>query len=90
MLILNDMEVSAASPSWEVLAERLSSSIMTGRGMIMVQQRLLMREEIDKDERSMLVSTMRTVYPRMMDNGTWGMTAFFDAQALGQQRVVMN
>jgi hypothetical protein len=44
------MAVSAAFPSWEVLAERPSSSIMMGRGMMMVQRRLSMREEtIDKD-----------------------------------------
>ena len=53
-----------------VLAESFSSSIMTGRGTMMVQRRLSMREEtIDKDERRMLVSTTRTVYPGMMDNG---------------------
>ena len=72
--------VSAASPSWEVLAERPSSFIMTGRGMMIVEQRLSMREEtIDKDERRMLVSTTRTVYPGMMDNGTRESMAFFDA-----------
>jgi hypothetical protein len=43
-----------------------------------------MREEIiDKDERSMLVSTTRTVYPGMMDDGTLESMAFSDAQALG-------
>jgi hypothetical protein len=48
-----DMAVSTASPSWEVFAERPSSSIMTGRGIMMVQRRLSMSEEIiDKDERS--------------------------------------
>lgn len=40
-----DMAVSAASPSWEVFAERPSSSIMMGRGMMMVQRRLSMSEE---------------------------------------------
>ena len=80
------MAVSAASPSWEVLAERPSSSIMTGRGMMMVQRRLSMREEtIDNDERRMLVSTTRTVYPGMMDNGTREPMAFFDARALGRR-----
>jgi hypothetical protein len=60
---------------------------MTGRGMMMVQRRLSMREEIiDKDERSMLVSTTRTVYPGMMDNGTLKSMAFFDARALGRRR----
>ena len=81
-----DMAKSAASPSWEVLAERPSSSIMTGRGMIMVQRRLSMRDEIiDKDERSMLVSTTRTVYPGIIDKGTRESIAFFDVRALGRR-----
>ena len=80
------MAVSAASPSWEVLAERPSSSIITGRGMIMVQRRLSVREEIiDKDDRSMLVSTTRTEYPGIIDNGTRESTAFFDARTLGRR-----
>ena len=81
------MAVLAASPSWEVFAERPSSSIMTGRGMMMVHRRLSMREEIiDKDERRMLVSITRTVYPGMMDNGTRASMVFFDARALGRRR----
>ena len=80
------MAVSAASPSCEVLAERPSSSIMTGRGMMIVQQRLSMREEtIDKEERRMLVSTTRTEYPGMMDSGTRESMVFFDARALGRR-----
>lgn len=80
------MAVSAASPSWEVLAERPSSSIMTRSGMMTVQRRVSMREEIiDKDERSMLVSTTRTVYPGMIDNGARESMAFFDAWALGRR-----
>ena len=78
-----DIAVSAASPSWEVFAERPSSSIMTGRGIMMVQRRLSMSEEIiDKDERRMLVSTTSTVYPGMIVNGTRESVAFFDARAL--------
>jgi hypothetical protein len=77
--------VSAASPSWEVFAERPSSSIMTGRGM-MVQRRFLMSEGIiDKDERRMLVYTTSTVYLEMIDNGTRGSMAFFDERAVGQR-----
>jgi hypothetical protein len=46
-----------------------------------------MREEIiDNDDRRMLVSTMRTVYPRMIDNGTRESMAFLGAQALGRRR----
>ena len=79
------MAVSAASPSWEVLVERPSSSIITGRGMIMVQRRLSKREEIiDKDESRMLVSTTRTVYPGMIVNGTRESMAFFGVRALGR------
>jgi hypothetical protein len=81
-----DMAVSAASPSWEVFAERPSSSIMTGRGIMMVQQRLSMSEEtIDKDERRMLVSTTSTVYPGMIANGTRESMAFFDPRVLGRR-----
>ena len=81
-----DMAASAASPSWEVFAERPSSSIMTGRGMMMVQWRLSMSEEIiDKDERRMLVSTTSTVYPGIIDNGARESMAFFDARALGRR-----
>ena len=81
-----DMAVPAASPSWEVFAERPSSSIMTGRGMMMVQRRLSMSEEtIVKDERRMLVSTTSTVYSGMIDNGTRESMAFFDARALGRR-----
>ena len=80
------MAVSAASPSWEVLAERPSSSIITGRGIMMVQQRLSMSEEIiDKDERRMLVSTTRTVYPATMDKRTRESTVFFNARVLGRR-----
>ena len=81
------MAVSAASPSWEVLAERPSSSITTGSGMIMVQRRLSMREEIiDNDDRRMLVSTTRTVYPGIIDDGTRESMAFLDARARGRRR----
>ena len=81
------MAVSAASPSWEVLAERPSSSITKGSGMIMVQCKLSMREEIiDNDDRRMLVSTMRTVYPGIIDDGTRESMAFLGARALGQQQ----
>jgi hypothetical protein len=81
-----DKALSAASLSWEVFAERPSSSIMTGRGIMMVQRRLSMSEEIiDKDERRMLVSTTRTVYPGMIDNATRESMAFFDARALGRR-----
>jgi len=80
------MAVSAASPSWEVLAERPSSSHITGRGMIMVQRRLSMREKIiDNDDRRMFVSTTRTVYPGMIDNGTRESADFFGARALGRR-----
>ena len=63
-----------------------SSSIMTGSGMMVVQRRFSMREEIiDKDESKMLVSMTRTVYPGMIDNGSRESMAFFDARALGQR-----
>ena len=59
---------------------------MTGRGMMMVQHRLSIREEtIDKDERRILVSTTRTVYPGMMDKGAREPTACFGARALGRR-----
>ena len=45
-----------------------------------------MREEtIDNDERRMLVSTTRTVYPGMMDSRTRESMVFFDARALGRR-----
>lgn len=53
---------------------------------MMVQRRLSMREEtIDKDERRILVSKTRTVYPEMMDNGARESIVFFDTRALGRQ-----
>jgi hypothetical protein len=53
---------------------------------MMVQWRLSMREEtIDKDERRMLVSTTRTVYPGMMDNRIRESTVFLDAWTLGRR-----
>ena len=59
---------------------------MTGRGMMKVQRRLSMREETtDKDERRMLVSTTRTVYPGIMDNGTRESIVFFGTRALGRR-----
>lgn len=80
------MAVCAASPSWEVLAESPSSSIMTGRGMMMVQRRLSIKEEtVEKDERRMLVSTTSTVYPGMMDNGARESVPFFGTRALGRR-----
>jgi hypothetical protein len=42
-------------------------------------------ETINSNERSMLVSTTRTVYPGTMDNGTREPMVFFDAWALGRQ-----
>ena len=72
-----------------MLAERLFklNSIMTGRGMIIVQQTSMTwrQEIIDKDERSMLVSTTRTVYPGMIDNGTRESMSFFDGRAPGRR-----
>jgi len=53
---------------------------------MMVQHRLSMREEtIDKEERRMLVSTTRTVYPEMMNNGALESMVFFGAWALGRR-----
>ena len=51
-----------------------------------VQRRLLTSKEIiDKDERRMLVSTTRAVYPGMIDKGTRKSMALFDARALGRR-----
>lgn len=52
----------------------------------MVQRRLSMRAEtIDKEERRMLVSMTRTVYPGMIDNGARESTVFFGAWTLGRR-----
>ena len=72
------------------IAERPSSSIITGREVKVVQQRFSMREEIiDKDER-MLVSMTRTVYLAMMDKWTHELTVFLDAHSRTTLGVVMS
>ena len=83
------MAVSAASPSWEVLAERPLSSIIMGREVIVVQRFLIREEIIDKDKR-MLVSMTRIVYLGMMGKQTHESTVFFDAHSRMMLGVVMS
>ena len=52
------MAARDASPSWEELVERPSTSITTGTGMTVVQQRLSMTVvSMDSEDSRMLVST---------------------------------
>lgn len=79
------MAARDASPSWEDLVERPSSSITTGMGMTIVQRRLSMTvASMDSEDSRMLVSTTSMVYPGMTDRAA--RTAGLFRGARGQRR----
>ena len=73
----------AASPKDKLLVAMPSKSVMTARGTRILQQRFSIREamKMDNEERSMLVSMTRTLYP-----GVIRKEVNFDGLVLGTRR----